>query len=83
MRFDREPIKESEYVCGFCGPGTIALWEVLLTDDEHVFLCDNDHKALLDAELILADRRIGDMTWEDNVELKKFLNQYEREKNIH
>ncbi len=81
MRSEREPLKENEYVCSFCGPGTIALWEVVLTDDEHVFICDNDHEALENAELILADRRIGDMTWEDDIALKKFLNEYDREKN--
>ncbi len=77
---EQEPFKENEIVCGFCGPGTLALWEVVLTDEEHLFLCENDHKTLRDAELILADRRIGDMTWEDSLELKKFLNQYERQK---
>lgn len=81
MRFEREPLRESEYVCGFCGPGTNALWEVILTDEEQLFVCDKDHKSLLQAELILFERRIGDMTWEDNIEIKKFLNDYEREKN--
>jgi len=80
MRFVQEPLKESEYVCSFCGPGTIALWEVILADDEPIFICDNDHKDLLDIGLITFERRIGDMTWEDNVELKRFLNEYEREK---
>ena len=78
---EREPLKENEIVCGFCGPGTIALWEVILTDDEQVFLCERDRNTLLDAELILFERRIGDMRWEDNVELKEFLNEYERQKN--
>ena len=81
MRFEREPIKESDIVCSFCGHGIIALWEVILTDNERAYVCDKDHKALSDAELIFFERRIGDMTWEDNVELKKFLNEYEREKN--
>ena len=49
---EREPLKENEIVCGFCGPGTIALWEVILTDDEQVFLCERDRNTLLDAELI-------------------------------
>ena len=80
MRFEREPIKENEIVCGFCGSGTIALWEVILTDDEQIYICDKDHKALEDAELIFFERRIGDMTWGDNIEIKKFLNEYERQK---
>jgi hypothetical protein len=77
---EREPLKENEIVCGFCGPGTLALWEVVLTDGEQVFLCDNDYQGLLRAELILANRRIGDMTWENNLELREFLNEYERQK---
>lgn len=80
---DREPLKEDEIVCGFCGPGTVALWEVALTDGEQVFLCEKDHQALLDVELVLADRRIGDMRWEDNLELKEFLDEYERQRNSH
>ena len=82
MRFEREPIKESEYVCGFCGSGTIAQWEVILTDDERVYICEKDYKALSNAELIFFERRLGDMTWEDNIELN-FLNDHEREKNNH
>ncbi len=75
-----KPIKEEEIVCSYCGPGTFALWEVILTDDEQVSVCDRDHEDLLDKELILFERRIGDMTWEENIELKEFLNEYERQK---
>ena len=80
MRFDREPIKDNEIICDFCGPGTIALWEVILTDEEEeIYICDKDHKALADAELIVFERRIGAVTWEDATELREFLDRQEHE----
>ena len=67
---EHEPIKENEIACGFCGPKILASWEVLLTDGERVFLCYPDYLALEDAELIVGERRIGEMTWEESVELR-------------
>ncbi len=81
MRFEQEPIDENKYICALCGLGTNALWEVILRDDEQLFVCDKDHKDLQYAGLIFFERRIGDMHWEDNIGLKKFLNEYERERN--
>jgi hypothetical protein len=80
MRTEKEPIiqNESEIICSFCGPPTIASWEVVLTDGEHAYICYPDYKNLLEAELILGDRRIGKMVWEDVVELREFLNHNEQ-----
>jgi hypothetical protein len=77
---DNEPIKEDEIVCSFCGPKTNASWHVVLTDGEELFICEGDHHALEDAELILGDRRIGEITWEEICEYRKFLDDLEYQK---
>ena len=79
MRTEKEPVKENEVACGFCGPSKAASWEVLLTDGEHLFLCYQDYLDLDNAELILAEKRIGAMTWEESNELRAFLNKEEYE----
>jgi hypothetical protein len=77
MRTESEPINQNEIVCSFCGPGKTASWEVLLTDGEHAYICYPDHKLLSDAELILGEKRIGEMVLEDVLELRQFLNDNE------
>ncbi len=79
IRIESEPIKENEIVCGFCGPGSIASWDVMLDDGEQVYVCYKDYLALRNVELILYERRIGEMVWEEVSELRECLNKMEYE----
>jgi hypothetical protein len=79
MRIEKEPITENEIACGFCGPKKLAAWEVALTDGERLFICYADYLALDEAELIVGERRIGEMVWEEGEELKEFLNNQKYE----
>ena len=72
-------ITENEIGCGFCGPKRLASWEVALTDGEQLFVCYPDYKVLDDAELIVGERRIGAIVWEELIELREFLNNQEYE----
>ncbi len=75
MRIEAEPIQFNEIACSFCGRSRTASWEVVLMDGEHAFICYRDYKDLSDAELILADRRIGEMVWEEAQELRQVLDK--------
>ncbi len=75
MRTEAEPIPQNEIACSFCGSSKTASWEVVLTDGEHAFICYKDYNDLLDAELILADRRIGEIVWEELQELRQLLDK--------
>jgi hypothetical protein len=72
---EKEPITENEIVCGFCGPKRLAAWDVALTDGERVFICYPDYLVLDEAELIVGERRIGEMVWEEVDELREFLDK--------
>jgi hypothetical protein len=59
MRIEEEPITRNEMAYSFCEPDKTTSWEVLLIDGAQVFIRYKDYKSLLDAELILMERRIG------------------------
>jgi len=76
---ENELIEECGRVCSFCGPGTFASWDLMLDDGEQVYVCYPDYLALKSADLIVDERRIGEMTWEEYLELRDFLNKQENE----
>jgi hypothetical protein len=57
-----KPIRESDLSCTFCGPGTLASWDVL-TDDGVSFVCDKHHVEMSDLKIIQLERRMGEKTW--------------------
>jgi hypothetical protein len=71
---EEEPIKETEIDCDFCEPGTLALWDVV-TEDGVMFVCNKHHMSMTEANLILLERRIGDVTWEEINEVRGMLNK--------
>jgi hypothetical protein len=59
---DKEPFKENELWCAYCGPGWKADWE-LVTDEGEIVVCDNHHFVLKETNAIGLERKIGDEEW--------------------
>jgi hypothetical protein len=66
---DKEPCKENEIWCAYCGPGWKAEWE-LFTDDGGLFACDNHHFVLRQIHTVRLERLIGEEKWNEVVDLR-------------
>ena len=64
MERDDEAERVRELSCTFCGPGTWSVWEVV-TEDGVFFACDRHHVELSEANMILLERRIGQIKWSE------------------
>jgi hypothetical protein len=62
MSMEKEPLKENETWCAYCGPGWKAAWE-LVTDEGQVFVCDNHHFILRELNAVGLERKIGEEEW--------------------
>jgi hypothetical protein len=79
MEIEKEPIKESEITCDYCGPRTQASWKVLTKEEKTSFVCHRHHTYLLEENVVLAERRIGEETWEGLDDYKSLLNKVDME----
>jgi hypothetical protein len=61
---EKEPKREIDLSCTFCGPGTWAMWDVV-TDDGVSFTCDWHHAELGRAKIIRLERIRGKEVWEE------------------
>src|SRR3990172_7877051 len=59
---DKEPLKENEIWCAYCGPGWKADWE-LVTDVGEMVVCDNHHFVLKEIHAIGMERKIAEEEW--------------------
>jgi len=57
-----ERIRKSNLSCTFCGPTTLAAWEVV-THDGVLFVCDKHHVEMSEAKIIRLERMIGKEVW--------------------
>ena len=76
---EEEPIKESEIACDFCGPNIQAAWDLVTNDNEAFYVCHNHHTRLLEKNLVFAERRIGEETWEEIEDYRALLNKVDME----
>ena len=59
---EREPFKENEIYCAYCGKGYKATWEVI-TDAGKLSVCD-DHKFVLrQIRAVVKEKKIEDHVW--------------------
>ena len=61
---DKEPFKENEIWCAYCGPGWKADWE-LVTDEGEMVVCDNHRFVLKEINAIGLERKIGEEEWSE------------------
>ena len=61
---DKEPSKENEIWCAYCGPGWKASWE-LVTDEGGLFVCGNHHFILRQIHAVGLERQIGEENWRE------------------
>ena len=67
---EKEPLKESEIWCAYCGPGWEAIWEVV-TDEGNVLVCNDHHFVLRQIHVVGLERRIGEEDWEEVIYFKE------------
>lgn len=72
MTTEDEQVRESDLSCTFCGPGTLACWDVV-TDDGVVFVCDKHHVEMSEAKMIRLERRTGKKTWTKRNSMREML----------
>jgi hypothetical protein len=70
MEIDKEPGKEDEIWCDYCGPGWKAAWEVM-TDEDHLFVCNDHHFILRQIHVVGWERRIIEEKWSEASYSKK------------
>ena len=68
---EKEPQRENEIWCAYCGPGWKADWE-LVTDEGEVKVCDNHRFVLREIHVVGMERRIGEKEWKEVVD---YMNQ--------
>jgi hypothetical protein len=73
--FEEEPIKENEIACGYCEPSVQAAWSVVTNENELVYVCHKHLTRLLEKNVVFAERRIGEETWEEIEDYRTFLNK--------
>ena len=61
---DKEPRKENEIWCAYCGPGWKASWELMTSEGEEV-VCDDHHFILRQVHLVDFERKIGEEKWNE------------------
>jgi len=59
---DKEPRKENEIWCAYCGTGWKATWE-LVTDEGGLFVCSDHHFILRQIHTVVMERQIGEEKW--------------------
>ena len=67
---DKEPRKENEIWCVYCGPGWKADWE-LVTDEGGLFVCNNHHFILRQIHAVGMERQIGEEIWREVLDSKE------------
>jgi hypothetical protein len=80
LGMEDEPIAESEITCNFCGPSVMAAWDIVTNGNEVVFVCHKHHTVLLEKNLVFAERRIGEETWEEIESYRVLLYKWDLEK---
>ena len=66
---EKEPPKENEIWCAYCGPGWKAVWEVV-TEKEEVPVCNEHHFILRQIHLVARERQIGEEEWKEVIDSK-------------
>ena len=67
---EREPLKENEIWCAYCGPGWKAVWEVM-TDEGEVAVCNDHHFILRQIHVVGLERKLGEEEWKEVIDLKE------------
>ena len=66
---EKEPPKENEIWCAYCGPGWKAAWEIV-TDEEQISVCNDHHFVLRQIHAVELERQIGGEDWEEVIDSK-------------
>ena len=66
---EKEPLKENEIWCAYCGLGWKAVWE-LVTDEGEVSVCDNHHFVLRQIHVVGLERKMGEEEWNEVTDFK-------------
>jgi len=66
---EREPFKEDEIYCAYCGPGWNAVWEVV-TDEGELSVCNDHHFVLRQIHVVGSERQIGLGEWKEVIDFK-------------
>jgi hypothetical protein len=61
---------ENEIWCAVCGPGELALWQVV-TGENELFVCDNHHFELKKINAIGLERKVGEEEWKEIIDFKE------------
>jgi hypothetical protein len=59
---EKEPNKENEIWCAYCGPGWKAVWEVV-TDEGEISVCNDHHFILRQIHVVGMERQVGKEKW--------------------
>lgn len=62
MTTEDEGTRISDLSCTFCGPGTRAVWDVVIEEGVW-FVCDRHHVEMSEVNLILLERMIDHEAW--------------------
>ena len=66
---EKEPPKENEIWCAYCGPGWKAAWDVA-TDQGEMPVCSEHHFILRQIHVVGMERRIGEENWKEVIDYK-------------
>ena len=66
---EKEPPKENEIWCAYCGPGWNAVWQ-LVTDEGELFVCNDHHFILRQIHVAGLERQIGEEKWKEVIDFK-------------
>ena len=75
---EKEPLKENEIWCAYCGKGNKATWEVV-TDGGKEPVCDDHKFALRQIKAVLREKKIGEYVWEIVDPNEEVLDDHEQE----
>ena len=59
---EREPLKENEVWCIYCGKGYKATWDVVTAGGKES-VCDNHKFVLRQIRAVLREKKIGELRW--------------------
>jgi len=66
---EKEPPKENEIWCAYCGPGWQAVWEVTMNEGE-VSVCNEHHFILRQIHVVGLERKLGEEEWKEAIYFK-------------
>jgi hypothetical protein len=67
---EKEIPTENEIWCDYCGPGEVAVWQVV-TGEGDFLVCDNHHFELKKINVVGLERKVGEVEWKEVPDFKE------------